>query len=101
LLASRVPRRSIPRVLLAERYRARLRGRDRAGRRTRGHGGRGRSVPEFITEPQAPPLDYLPPIGGLALLIAAALAVLVLAAVAASMLLVRSVRPDLLREAEP
>jgi len=40
-------------------------------------------------------------IGGLALLLAAALAVLVLAAVAASLLLVRSVRPDLLREAEP
>ena len=54
-----------------------------------------------MNEPQAPPLNYLPPIGGLALLVAAALAVLVLAAVAASMLLVRSVRPDLLREAEP
>jgi hypothetical protein len=35
------------------------------------------------------------------MLVAAALAVLVLAAVAASLLLVRSVRPDLLREAEP
>jgi hypothetical protein len=43
----------------------------------------------------------VPPIGGLALLVGAALAVLVLAAVTASLLLVRSVQPDLLREAEP
>ena len=102
LLASRVPRRSIRASLFAEQA------------IVLGFGvviglGAGiaatvlavRSVPEFITQPQAPPLSYLPPFGGLALLLAAALAVLVLAAVAASMLLVRSVRPDLLREAEP
>jgi putative ABC transport system permease protein len=102
LLASRVPRRSIRASLLAEQA------------IVLGFGvviglGAGiaatvlavRSVPEFIIQPPAPPLSYLPPLGGLALLLAAALAVLVLAAVAASMLLVRSVRPDLLREAEP
>ncbi len=102
LLASRVPRRSIRASLLAEQA------------IVLGFGvviglGAGiaatvlavRSVPEFITQPPAPPLSYLPPLGGLALLLAAALAVLVVAAVAASMLLVRSVRPDLLREAEP
>ena len=60
-----------------------------------------RSVPEFISQPQAPPLDYLPPVADLALLVGGALVVLVLAAVMASVLLVRSVQPDLLREAEP
>jgi hypothetical protein len=102
LLASRVPRRSIRTSLLAEQA------------IVLGFGvivglAAGvvatllavRSVPEFITRPQAPPLDYLPPVGDLALLVGAALIVLVLAAVMASVLLVRSVQPDLLREAEP
>ncbi len=102
LLASRVPRRSIRASLLAEQ--AIVLGFGVVIGLAAGFAATAlavRSVPEFITEPPAPPLNYLPPIGGLALLVAAALAVLVLAAVAASMLLVRSVRPDLLREAEP
>jgi hypothetical protein len=102
LLASRVPRRSIRASLLAEQ--AIVLGFGVVIGLAAGFAATVlavRSVPEFITQPQAPPLSYLPPVGGLALLVAAALAVLVLAAVAASMLLVRSVRPDLLREAEP
>ena len=102
LLASRVPRRSIRASLLAEQ--AIVLGFGVVIGLAAGFAATVlalRSVPEFITQPQAPPLSYLPPLGGLALLVAAALAVLVLAAVAASMLLVRSVRPDLLREAEP
>ena len=102
LLASRVPRRSIRASLLAEQA------------IVLGFGvviglAAGvvatllavRSVPEFISQPQAPPLDYLPPVADLALLVGGALIVLVLAAVLASVLLVRSVQPDLLREAEP
>ena len=95
LLASRVPRRSIRASLLAEQ--AIVLGFGVVIGLAAGFAATVlavRSVPEFITQPQAPPLSYLPPIGGLALLVAAALAVLVLAAVAASMLLVRSVRPD-------
>jgi hypothetical protein len=102
LLASRVPRRSIRASLLAEQ--AIVLGFGVVIGLAAGFAATVlavRSVPEFISQPQAPPLSYLPPVGGLALLVAAALAVLVLAAVAASMLLVRSVRPDLLREAEP
>jgi len=102
LLASRVPRRSIRASLLAEQA------------IVLGFGvviglAAGvvatllavRSVPEFISQPQAPPLDYLPPAADLALLVGGALIVLVLAAVMASVLLVRSVQPDVLREAEP
>src|ERR1700722_8439208 len=102
LLASRVPRRSIRASLLAEQ--AIVLGFGVViglGAGIAATVPAGRSVPEFIPQPPAPPLSYLPPLGALALLVAAALAVLVLAAVAASMLLVRSVRPDLLREAEP
>lgn len=60
-----------------------------------------RSIPEFTSAPIAPPLSYLPSAANLALLLGAALAVLLIAAVTASAILVRSVRPDLLREAEP
>ena len=102
LLASRVPRRSIRASLLAEQ--AIVLGFGVVIGLAAGLAATllaVRSVPEFITQPPAPPLDYVPPIGGLALLVGAALAVLVLAAVTASLLLVRSVQPDLLREAEP
>jgi len=102
LLASRVPRRSIRASLLAEQ--AIVLGFGVVIGLAAGLAATllaVRSVPEFISQPQAPPLDYLPPIAGLALLVGAALVVLVLAAVTASMLLVRSVQPDLLREAEP
>jgi predicted lysophospholipase L1 biosynthesis ABC-type transport system permease subunit len=102
LLASRVPRRSIRASLLAEQ--AIVLGFGVVIGLAAGLAATllaVRSVPEFISQPPAPPLDYVPPIGGLALLVGAALAVLVLAAVTASLLLVRSVQPDLLREAEP
>ena len=102
LLASRVPRRSIRASLLAEQ--AIVLGFGVVVGLVAGLAATllaVRSVPEFISQPQAPPLDYLPPIADLALLVGAALVVLVLAAVTASMLLVRSVQPDLLREAEP
>ena len=102
LLASRVPRRSIRASLLAEQ--AIVLGFGVVIGLAAGFAATVlavRSVPEFISQPPAPPLDYLPPLAALALLIGAALVVLVLAAVTASMLLVRSVQPDLLREAEP
>ena len=102
LMATRVPRRSIRASLLAEQ--AIVLGFGVVIGLAAGLAATllaVRSVPEFISPPPAPPLDYLPPISDLALLVGAALAVLVLAAVTASMLLVRSVRPDLLREAEP
>lgn len=102
LMASRVPRRSIRASLLAEQaivvgfgvviglaagFLATLLA--------------ARNVPEFISQPPASPLSYGPPAAELALLVGAALVVLILAAVTASVLLVRSVQPDLLREAEP
>jgi ABC-type antimicrobial peptide transport system permease subunit len=102
LLASRVPRRSIRASLLAEQ--AIVLGFGVVIGLAAGLAATllaVRSVPEFISQPQAPPLDYLPPAADLAVLVGAAVVVLVLAAVTASMLLVRSVQPDLLREAEP
>lgn len=102
LLASRVPRRSIRASLLAEQ--AIVLGFGVIIGLAAGLAATllaVRSVPEFINQPQAPPLDYLPPVADLAALVGAALIVLVLAAVVASVLLVRSVQPDLLREAEP
>ena len=102
LLASRVPRRSIRVSLLAEQ--AIVLGFGVVIGLAAGLAATllaVRSVPEFISQPPAPPLDYLPSAADLALLVGAALVVLVLAAVTASLLLVRSVQPDLLREAEP
>jgi hypothetical protein len=102
LLASRVPRRSIRASLLAEQ--AIVLGFGVIIGLAAGLAATllaVRSVPEFIHQPQAPPLDYLPPVSTLALLVGGALIVLVLAAVMTSLLLVRSVQPDLLREAEP
>jgi hypothetical protein len=60
-----------------------------------------RNIPEFVTTPLSPPLTYSPSGPDFAILLAAALVILVAAAATASMALVRSVRPDLLREAEP
>jgi putative ABC transport system permease protein len=60
-----------------------------------------RSVPEFISQPPAPPLTYLPVAADLAALLGLALGVLLIAAVVASAALVRSVRPDLLPAGEP
>jgi hypothetical protein len=60
-----------------------------------------RSIPEFIAPPSSPPLSYTPVAGEFAALVGVALALLIIAAVAASIALVRSVRPDLLREAQP
>ncbi len=102
LLASRVPRRSIRASLLAEQ--AIVLGFGVVIGLAAGLAATllaVRSVPEFISQPQAPPLDYLPPIAELGPLVGVALIVLVLAAVTASVLLVRSVQPDLLRETEP
>ncbi len=58
-----------------------------------------RSVPEFITQPAAPPLSYVPAAGPLALLLGVAVGVLVIAAVTASGALIHSVDLDQLREA--
>jgi putative ABC transport system permease protein len=60
-----------------------------------------RSIPEFISQPLAPPLRYLPSAADLAVLAGVVLVGGALAVVIASLLLVRSVQPDLLREGEP
>jgi putative ABC transport system permease protein len=60
-----------------------------------------RSIPEFIAPPSSPPLSYTPVAGEFAALIGLALVLLIIAAVATSIALVRAVRPDLLREAQP
>jgi putative ABC transport system permease protein len=57
-----------------------------------------RSVPEFVTTPAAPPLSYVPPAGPLALLLGVAVGLLAAAAVTASVLLIRGVSLDQLRE---
>jgi putative ABC transport system permease protein len=59
------------------------------------------NVPEFVSQPSAPPLSYAPSATGLAVLLGGALVAGAAAAIIASLLLVRSVQPDLLREAEP
>ncbi len=58
-----------------------------------------RSVPEFITQPSAPPLSYVPTAGPLAALLGVAVGVLVVAAVTASGTLAHGVDLDQLREA--
>ncbi len=57
-----------------------------------------RDVPEFISQPAAPPLSYVLPAGPLALLLGAAAGLLIIAAVTASVLLIRGVSLDQLRE---
>jgi hypothetical protein len=60
-----------------------------------------RDVPEFRSPPTSPPLLYSPPPGpvGLPLLVAAA--ILGAAATIAALAVVRSARPELLRQAQP
>ena len=58
-----------------------------------------RSVPEFITQPSAPPLVYVPAAGPLAALLGVAVGVLAVAAVTASGTLAHGVDLDQLREA--
>jgi len=60
-----------------------------------------RSVPEFVSQPAAPPLSYVPATGQLAALLGAAVGVLLVAAVAAGGTLIRGVDLDQLREAPP
>jgi hypothetical protein len=60
-----------------------------------------RDVPEFISRPAVPPLSYVPSAGPLALLLGAAAALLVVAAVTASVLLIRGVSLEQLRESPP
>jgi hypothetical protein len=102
LTASRVPRRAIRRALLIEQV------------VVLGFGAvvglasglaatllAIRSVPEFTAPPSSPPLSYTPAAGELAVLLGLALGLLLIAAVAASTVLVRSIGPELLREAQP
>ena len=56
------------------------------------------SVPEFTSPPAAPALSFVPPVGPVAALLAAAAGVLALAALLASRTLIKGVRADLLRE---
>jgi hypothetical protein len=58
-----------------------------------------RSVPEFITQPAAPPLSYVPAAGPLAALLGVAIGVLAVAAVTGSGTLAHGVDLDQLREA--
>ena len=58
-----------------------------------------RSLPEFITNPAAPPLSYAPAIGTLTALLGTAVAVLILVAATLSVTIIRGVRLEQLREA--
>jgi putative ABC transport system permease protein len=58
-----------------------------------------RAIPEFITNPVAPPLSYMPSIGPLAALLGLAVGVLVITAVILSVTIVGGVRLEQLREA--
>jgi putative ABC transport system permease protein len=58
-----------------------------------------RSIPEFVTTPAAPPLEYVPPALPLTVLLGGAVAVLIITAVISSITLVMGVRLEQLREA--
>jgi hypothetical protein len=58
-----------------------------------------RAVPEFVTNPAAPPLSYVPAIGPLTTLLGTAVALLIAVAVTLSITIVRGVRLEQLREA--
>ncbi|MGH9115576.1 MAG: FtsX-like permease family protein [Acidimicrobiales bacterium] len=58
-----------------------------------------RDVPEFLVQPAAPALSYVPPITEMGVLLAIVVAVVVAATLAASVTLVRGVRLEQLREA--
>lgn len=60
-----------------------------------------RDVPEFRTPPVSPPLLYSPPAGPVGVPLLGVLAVLAVAAIVAALAVVRSARPELLRQAEP
>lgn len=60
-----------------------------------------RSVPEFVTDPVAPPLSYAPPAGVLTLALLLAFAVLLVVATISSWVLLSGIRADRLREAPP
>ena len=60
-----------------------------------------RDVPEFLTQPAAPPLVYLPAAVPLAALLAVTVAALLAVSVLATATLIRGVRLDQLREAPP
>jgi hypothetical protein len=57
-----------------------------------------RTVPEFVVTPAVPPLSYAPPATPLVVLLGAAVALLAVVAVTASVLLIRGVSLDQLRE---
>lgn len=58
-----------------------------------------RAVPEFLTVPAAPALSYLPPAGQLAGLLGIVVAIVIAGALLASVVMIRGVRLDQLREA--
>ncbi|HEX4658807.1 MAG TPA: ABC transporter permease [Streptosporangiaceae bacterium] len=58
-----------------------------------------RAVPEFVTNPAAPPLSYVPAIGPLTTLLGTAVALLIAVAVTLSITIVRGVELEQLREA--
>ena len=60
-----------------------------------------RNLPEFPAPPAAPPLLFAPPAMQVLVPLAVIVALLVAAATVAAVALIRSVRPDLLREAPP
>jgi putative ABC transport system permease protein len=60
-----------------------------------------RNVPEFRSPPTSPPLLYSPPFVPVGVPLLVAVAVLAVAATAAALAVVRSARPELLREAQP
>jgi hypothetical protein len=57
-----------------------------------------RTVPEFVVTPAVPPLSYVPPATPLVVLLGAAVALLAVVTVTSSILLIRGVSPDQLRE---
>ena len=57
-----------------------------------------RTVPEFVVTPAVPPLSYVPPAIPLVILLGAAVALLAVVAVTSSILLIRGVSLDQLRE---
>jgi putative ABC transport system permease protein len=60
-----------------------------------------RNVPEFRSPPTSPPLLYSPPLVPVGVPLLVAVAVLAVAATAAALAVVRSARPELLRQAQP
>jgi hypothetical protein len=59
------------------------------------------SVPEFTSPPAEPALNYVAAAGPVTSLLIVAVALVLIAAVMSSMALIRGVRADLVREAQP